>query len=292
MFTPQETSAAAAVESDSSPAEENFVSNNFSSSPTNGSFLESTPRRESSSSSIWFKGSSSRENFSQQQSPPAAASLLAAFSLHTRAQQQEQPWWVSDEAAAGRSLKAGPSQVGQQPRLGGGGLPLPGWSVQPSFPPPSSTFTPTAKNHSIYPDFGSKSQQIHDDYQRPAMKVLDVSRAPQLPYLPTEPASEEEEGFPKMEISLRRPSVIQAMRGQQPPCKLQRMSAVYPETFVGDGACSQPEEREENPRKVEPNLCDDQETQIILKYIHKKFSKYQNCLVVTKLICVLQTDPP
>ena len=86
-----------------------------------------------------------------------------------------------------------------------------------------------------------------------------------------------------MEISCRRPSVIQAMR-DQPPCKLQRMT-VYPETFVGNEGCSQAKERQTTPRKAEGTLlsdsiCDDQETQIILKYIHKKFSKYQRAALL------------
>ena len=88
------------------------------------------------------------------------------------------------------------------------------------------------------------------------------------PYLATELRAESapEGEFPKMEIRSYRPSVIQARR-DQPPCKLQRMN---PEAHAGST------EREAIPRKAESDvICDDQETQVILKYIHKKFSKYQ-----------------
>jgi len=72
-----------------------------------------------------------------------------------------------------------------------------------------------------------------------------------------------------------RPSVIQAMR-DQPPYKSQRVTAAYPETFVDNQGSNF--ERILTHRIPEASLfnesiCDDRETEIILKYIHKKFNR-------------------
>ena len=293
----QDTAAAAAVESDSSPAEENVVSSNFvASSPTNAlavpTFLEANPRERRED---WFKTSSTRESFS----PPTPASLLSAISISRAQQQQEQPWV---QQATDPGFKAGgPSQAPRPTaRLGGQGG-LPSWRVQPSYPRPSSTYTPTAGQAPAinYPSsssssFGSPPQQIN--YQRTLN--LDVARALQLPHhpivaCPTEPASEEL-GFPKMDIASR-PSVIQAMRNQ-PPFKSQRMTAAYPDTFVGNGG-SRFERMMVTPRTpkaslVSESICDDRETEIILKYIHKKFSKYHKCTIPKTNVCFCRSILP
>ena len=47
----------------------------------------------------------------------------------------------------------------------------------------------------------------------------------------------------------------------------------YPETLVGNFENKSPRKSEAN--LVSESICDDRETEIILKYIHKKFSKYQ-----------------
>ena len=207
------------------------------------------------------------------------------------------------QQATDPGFKAGGSSQAAQPtaRLGGQGGGLPSWRVQPSYPRPSSTYTPTAGRAPAinYPSsssssFGSSPQQIN--YQKPLN--LDVARALHLPHhpivpYPTESASEEI-GFPKMDIASR-PSVIQAMR-DQPPHKSQRMTASYPETFVGNRD-SRFERMIVTPRTPEASLvsesiCDDRETEIILKYIHKKFSKYHRCANPKTNVCFCRSILP
>ena len=186
----------------------------------------------------------------------------ASLSVFTATGRQDQPWRLS--AVQATNPAAAPS-----------------WSVRPSFPPPSSTYTPTAggQNYPACSSFG-RSQQMENSSQRPAMKNLDSAEASRHRYIGAERRTEtasEQPRFCKMDISAR-PSVIQSMRNP-PPYKLQRMSR-YPETLVGNFENKSPRKSEAN--LVSESICDDRETEIILKYIHKKFSKYQH--IQTKLL--------
>ena len=94
----------------------------------------------------------------------------------------------------------------------------------------------------------------------------------QLSFVPPRGLDENPE-LPKIDASSR-PSVIQAMRST-PPSKSQRISESM-ESYDRDPK-NQPERNKSEENLVDvvgEAICDDQDAEIIMKYIHKKFSKY------------------
>ena len=94
----------------------------------------------------------------------------------------------------------------------------------------------------------------------------------QLSFAPPRGFDENPE-LPKIDASSR-PSVIQAMRSA-PQSKPQRMIESM-ESYDKD-PMSQPERNKSEENLVDvvgEAICDDQDAEIIMKYIHKKFSKY------------------
>ena len=140
-----------------------------------------------------------------------------------------------------------------------------------SYPPPPSTFTPTACRAPKYPPWStldrSPRQTIH---YRPVMKHSALSTiypgGRQLSFVPPRENSFDDQELIKIDVSSR-PSVIQAMR-IAPPSKSQRMSKSM-ESYDRD-PMSQPERTQSEEDIVREAICDDQDAEII----HKKFSKY------------------
>ena len=312
----QENAAAAAVESDSSPGEENVVasissqgnnspsmnvSTSTSTSPPPMSVSAQSPREtdvrevgNSGNQERWLNMGSS--SFSPPR--PGISSLPSILNIESR--QSNGPFLAAlrNHAAIigapsiggaiggpivgpldrplGRSLGG---QLGGQ--LGGPLGSPPTWSGQArSYPPPSSTFTPTACQTPNYPPWStldrSPRQAIDNNYHyRPVMKNITLPTVHpggcQLSFLPPrENGFDEAPELPKIDVSSR-PSVIQAMRSV-PSYKSQRISDSL-ETYERN-ATNKAERIVIEENLVEEAICDEQETEIIMKYIHKKFSKY------------------
>ena len=287
------------------------VSTSISTSPplilsAQTSLLETNLREEANSSRSlgperWMiRGSSSRESFS----PPRAAtsSLSAILNIEPRQNSSQSLAAFSDHTIAS-SIGGAISRAISGPNVGpiggpigrpiggplGGSLggfvggPLggsPSWSGPArSYPPPSSTFTPMACQTPKYPPWStfdrSPRQTIDNNYhhsiQHSALPTV-YPGARQLSFVPPRGLDENPE-LPKIDASSR-PSVIQAMRSA-PPSKSQRIS----ESMEG---CDRDHMNQPERNKSEENLvdvvgeaiCDDQDAEIIMKYIHKKFSKY------------------
>ena len=303
----QETAAAAAVESDSSPGEENVVASilsqgdispsmsvsiSTSTSPPLMSVSAQSPR-ETDVREVWNSGNQERllNMGSSSFSPPRPGiSSLPSF-LNTGPQLFLAALRDHGAIIGAPSMGGAVSRAIGRPIVGPLGRPLDRpvgrplggplggqlggpstWSGQArSYPPPSSTFTPTACRAPKYPPWStldrSPRQTIH---YRPVMKHSALSTiypgGRQLSFVPPRENSFDDQELIKIDVSSR-PSVIQAMR-IAPPSKSQRMSKSM-ESYDRD-PMSQPERTQSEEDIVREAICDDQDAEII----HKKFSKY------------------
>ena len=250
------------------------------------SLLETNLREGANSSrNLGQEGWMNRESFS----PPRAAtsSLSAILNIEPRQNSSQSLAAFSDHTIAS-SIGGAISRAISGPNFGpiGGphGRPIggsPSW-IGPArpYPPPSSTFTPTACKTPNYPPWStfdrSPRQTIDNNYHyRPVMKHSALPPlqpgARQLSFVPLrENGFDKAPELPKIDVSSR-PSVIKAMRSV-PSYKSQRISESL-ETYERN-ATNKAERIVFEESLVDEAICDEQETEIIMKYIHKKFSKY------------------
>lgn len=298
--SPGEENVVASISSQGNNSPSMSVSTSTSTSPPLMSVSAQSPKEtdlrevgNSRNQERWLNmGSSSRESFSPPR--PGISSLPSILNIEPR--QSNGPFLAAfrnhgaiigapsiGRAIGGPIVRPLDRPLGRS--LGGplggalGGPPT--WSGQArSYPPPSSTFTPMACQAPIYPPWStfdrSPRQTIDNNYHyRPVMKNLTLPTVHpggcQLSFLPPrENGFDEAPELPKIDVSSR-PSVIQAMRSV-PSYKSQRISDSL-ETYERN-ATNKAERIIIEENLVEEAICDEQETEIIMKYIHKKFSKY------------------